>query len=95
MYDDEFFADDIYDDTIGNGEAFDEDDGVLESILIIGITMSLVFLLWWRQRMQQAHAQAEDRRRREQGLPPRPPAENPQNGAADGFPGWAAGGMGL
>lgn len=71
-----------------------DDAGVMESLLIIGITVCLVFLLWWRQRMQQAHAQAEDARRREQGLPPRQAQDNRGEGG-DAFPAWAAGGLGL
>ncbi|KAF4969656.1 hypothetical protein FZEAL_10194 [Fusarium zealandicum] len=93
-YDDEFYAGgDLYDGALGNGEGTDEDDGVLESLLIIGITFSLVFLLWWRQRLQQAHQQGEDARRREQGLPPNPRPDAARDGAD--FAGWAAGGVGL
>lgn len=79
----------------GVGDEWD-DGGIVESFLIIGITMTLVLLLWWRQRLQQQHAQREDdARRREQGLPPRvlPPVQGqPGN---PGFPGWAGGGFGL
>ncbi|KAM5355499.1 hypothetical protein ACJ41O_002145 [Fusarium nematophilum] len=94
-YDEEFYAagDDLYDGALGSGDAAGEDDGVLESLLIVGITFSLVFLLWWRQRLQQAHQQAEDARRREQGLPPEPRPDNGREGAD--FAGWAAGGVGL
>ncbi|KAF4465504.1 HRD3-involved in degradation of Hmg2p [Fusarium albosuccineum] len=94
IYDEEFYAgDDLYDGALGGGDGTGEDDGVLESILIIGITISLVFLLWWRQRLQQAHQQAEDVRRGEQGLPPNPRADNGREGPD--FAGWAAGGVGL
>lgn len=79
---------DLYDGALGDGQGTDDDDGVLESILIIGVTFSLVFLLWWRQRLQQAHQQAEDARRREQGLPPNPRPDAP---GAD-FAGWGAAG---
>lgn len=96
-YDDE---DDYTNGMYGSGIAGDdedwEDDGLLESLLIIGLTMSLVVLLWWRQRIQQARAQAEEARRREQGLPPhQPPAANQPGVGAANFQGWAAGGMGL
>lgn len=90
VFDDEEYYNggDLYDGALGDGQNSD-DDGVVESILIIGITFSLVFLLWWRQRLQQAHQQAEDARRREQGLPPNPRAEAP--GADFGW--GAAGGV--
>lgn len=94
VYDDEPYVDELYDDTIDGGEGDFEEGGVLESVLIIGIMTALVFLLWWRQRIQQAHAQREEERRREQGLPPRPlPPQG--NGPEEGFAQWAAGGMGL
>jgi SEL1 protein len=89
VFDEEYYnGGDLYDGAIGDGQDT-EDDGVVESILIIGITFSLVFLLWWRQRLQQAHQQAEDARRREQGLPPNPRPEAP--GAEFGW--GAAGGI--
>ncbi|KAI9171772.1 Protein sel-1 [Paramyrothecium foliicola] len=93
VYDDngEYYDDDVYG---GHEEDEFDDAGVVESLLIIGITVSLVFLLWWRQRMQQAHAQAEDARRQDQGLPPRQGQEN-RGDAGDAFPAWAAGGIGL
>lgn len=94
MYEDDLYVEDAFDGTIGAGEEGLDDGGVLESVLIIGITMALVALLWWRQRMQQAHAQAEEDRRRNQGQPAHPPQGNQGNGA-DGFRGWAAGGIGL
>ena len=96
-YDEGVYLDDLYDDTIGDGEGdFIDDGGVLESVLIIGVMTALVFLLWWRQRIQQAHAQREEERRREQGLPPQqPPPQGNRPNPADGFPGWAAGGMGM
>lgn len=84
-YEDDLYSDDLYDDGyVGEGD-FDE-DGVVESVLIIGIMTTLVFLLWWRQRIQQ---QAEAARRREQGLPPRQP------GVEDNFRQWVGAGIGL
>lgn len=88
----------MYDDTIGDEEGDFDDGGVLESVLIIGVMTALVFLLWWRQRIQQAHAQREEERRRAQGLPPQQPAAAAAVNRGDpaaGFPAWAAGGMGL
>ncbi|ODA76125.1 hypothetical protein RJ55_08408 [Drechmeria coniospora] len=93
-YDDEEYQEKSFDSTIGDGEeGFDDDGGLLESFLIIGITMALVFLLWWRQRMQQAQAQAEEGRRWNQGQP-HPAQGNRGDGGAD-FRAWAAGGLGL
>ncbi|CAH0056666.1 unnamed protein product [Clonostachys solani] len=98
-FDEEIRIEDIVDDPIGTGEGDFQDDGVIESLLIIGVMAALVFLLWWRQRMQQAHAQAEEAaRRRAQGLPPQPPqAGGPGNNLNpdDGFAAWAGGGLGL
>ncbi|TFA98315.1 Protein sel-1-like protein [Trichoderma ghanense] len=89
VYEDEYY-DDYYDETIGN-EGEDALDGVVESVLIIGITAALVLLLWWRQRMQQQqHAQNEEGARQNQRQP-QANAVNPE----DAFPAWAGGGMGL
>ncbi|KAL7926794.1 ubiquitin-protein ligase [Trichoderma austrokoningii] len=87
-YDDDYL-DDMYDGTLGDE---DEDimDGIVESTLIIGITLALVLLLWWRQRMQQQHAQNVEEERQNQ----RPQQGNPIN-PEDAFPAWAGGGMGL
>lgn len=102
FYDDDVYMDDYYDDTIGGNEYGDDfdDGGVIESVLILGVMTALVFLLWWRQRMQQAHAQREEERRREQGLPPRhvpqgAPAGRPNPADANGFAPWAAAPVGL
>lgn len=107
-YDDEaLYGDYMDDDTLDVGDDdYLDAGGVVESILIVGITFSLVLLLWYRQRMQQAYAQAEEARRQGQGQgqghgqqaqaqqPIPGPAGNPAN-RFDGFGGWAAGGMGL
>ena len=90
--------DDVFEGTIGAGEGDVDDGGVLESIVIIGVTMALVFLVWWRQRMQQAHAEAEEERRRNQGQAAagaHQPAANRGGDGADAFGAWAAGGVGL
>ncbi|KAK0384110.1 hypothetical protein NLU13_8199 [Sarocladium strictum] len=102
LYEDAYYDTETYDDGMSGGAGMEgvgdewDDGGIVESFLIIGITMTLVLLLWWRQRLQQQHAQREDdARRREQGLPPRvlPPVQGqPGN---PGFPGWAGGGFGL
>ncbi|OAQ83265.1 ubiquitin-protein ligase Sel1/Ubx2 [Purpureocillium lilacinum] len=93
-YEDELNNDNMYEGTIGAGDEDFDDGGVVESVVIIGITMALVFLLWWRQRIQQAHAQAEEERRRNQGQGGHPPPGNPADGG-DAFRGWAAGGEGI
>ncbi|KAH7273688.1 hypothetical protein B0J15DRAFT_107511 [Fusarium solani] len=95
QYDEEYYAgEDLYDGALGSGEGAGDDDGIMESLLIVGITFSLVFLLWWRQRLQQAHQEGEDARRRNlEGLPPNPRPENGRDGPD--FAGWAAGGVGL
>lgn len=90
-YDEDIYADELYDDTYVGGDGDFDDDGVVESILIIAIMMTLVFLLWWRQRIQRL---AEDARRREQGLPPQPQPQNRPNADND-FRAWAAGGLGM
>ncbi|GAO13450.1 hypothetical protein UVI_02016630 [Ustilaginoidea virens] len=117
-----FMKDDgSYDDEVENTNYMNDDDaldvgdddyldagGVVESVLILGVTMSLVLLLWYRQRMQQANAQADEARRRGQNheqpqQPQQPhPLPQPQPGQGgnaanpvNGFAGWAAGGMGL
>ncbi|KAK5992758.1 Suppressor of lin-12-like protein 1 [Cladobotryum mycophilum] len=65
VYEQDYF-DDMYDGTLGAGEEL-LDGGVIESLLIIGITMTLVLLLWWRGRMQQQHARNNEDGRGEQG----------------------------
>lgn len=101
--DDEALYAEYMDDTLDvDDDGYLDAGGIVESILIIGVTFSLVLLLWYRQRMQQAHAQAEDVRQQGQGQqqqqqqqqPPPGPPGNPAN-PFDGFGGWAAGGMGL
>lgn len=95
-YDDDAFIDDYYDDAIAENDYGDFDEGgVIESILILGVMTALVFLLWWRQRMQQAHAQREEDRRREQGLPPRPIPQGAPAGRPNPGDVWAAGPIGL
>ncbi|KAJ3476116.1 hypothetical protein NLG97_g9227 [Lecanicillium saksenae] len=90
MYEDEFYEDYYDANTIDGAEMF-EDSNILESLLIVGVTFALVGLVWWRQRIQLQRAEAEERRRREQGLPPAAPM---LDGELMGrFPGWAAGGM--
>ncbi|OAA81686.1 ubiquitin-protein ligase Sel1/Ubx2 [Akanthomyces lecanii RCEF 1005] len=92
IYEDDYYEDYYDANTIEGGEFLD-DSNVLESLLIIGVTIALVGLVWWRQRIQLQRAEAEERRRREQGLPPAAPMMDPD--LMGRFPGWAAGGMGF
>ncbi|OAQ66867.1 ubiquitin-protein ligase Sel1/Ubx2 [Pochonia chlamydosporia 170] len=104
---DSLYGDYMDDDTLDVGdEDYLDAGGIVESLLIIGVTLSLVLLLWYRQRMQQAHAQAEEARRQDQNQnqnqnqqpqpqPPMPGAPGNLANPFDGFGGWAAGGMGL
>lgn len=46
----------------------DIDDGVMESLVIVGLAAALAFLVYYRQQRQQAHQrQEEEARRRQQG----------------------------
>ncbi|KAH6900239.1 hypothetical protein B0T10DRAFT_20691 [Thelonectria olida] len=95
QYEEDTYVDNLYDDPLGNGDGLNEDDGVMDSFLIIGVTFGLFLLLWWRQRLQQRHAEQQEAiRRQQQGLPPDPPRDNGRD-AAEGFAEWAAGGAGL
>ncbi|KJZ77453.1 hypothetical protein HIM_03177 [Hirsutella minnesotensis 3608] len=101
VYEEELLRDDGFEGTIGAGDEVLDDGGLLESVLIIGVTTALVLLLWWRQRMQQAHARAEEERRRNRGQPAHQPAQgNPGDGGGGGGGGgggfqWPAGGLEL
>jgi SEL1 protein len=99
----QYYADDLYDDGYDDMPGGDsniagelEDDGIIESLVIVGLTAALVFLLVYRQNRQaQARREEENARRRQQGLPPQPPA--PQQfpgvnaGAFPGAPEWLPG----
>ncbi|TPX09304.1 uncharacterized protein E0L32_009496 [Thyridium curvatum] len=68
-WDDDF---DDYDSSMpgGDGGAMPEDidDGVMESLVIVGLAAALAFLVYYRQQRQQAHQrQEEEARRRQQG----------------------------
>ena len=94
LYYDDALYDDFYDDNGGGLEDSEESevrDTVLESVLIASVAMSLMFLVWWRQRMQQIRGEADEDARRDV----RPVANNPALGQIEGFPAWAAGGFGI
>lgn len=84
-------ADGLYDDLI--------DDGILESLIIIGLAAALVFLVYYRQQHQLAHRRDEDAARAqagEQPIPQQPQADGgffPQRDNPE-FANWAAGGIG-
>lgn len=71
----------LYDDTITAsdgepmGDELDADlDGIFESLLILSLVASIMFLMWYRTQRQQAHRQAQENAARQQqaaaGIPP-------------------------
>lgn len=84
-------ADGMYDDIL--------DDGILESLVIIGLAAALVFLIYYRQQHQLAHRQnvaAGEGQQAVQGEQPQAPGERglfPQPGDP-AFGQWVAGGVG-
>jgi SEL1 protein len=92
--------DDMFDDAVGTGDFEDQDDGLLETLAIIGLTAMIVGLLYYRQIRQQIHREREDARQRaaqgaEQGAVPAQQQAGffPQPGDPE-FANWAAGGVG-
>ena len=87
-------ADGMYDDIL--------DDGIVESLVIIGLAAALVFLIYYRQQRQLAHRQNEAARAQPEGQEavageqPQAPGERglfPQPGDP-AFGQWVAGGVG-
>lgn len=69
------------------GDELDE-DGVIDSLIILGLAAIIVFLVYYRQqRQQQAHRQADENAARPAGAAPPQPGD-PQ------FAQWGAGGVG-
>lgn len=112
MYDDDVYVDhneNLYDDPLSHGEGLNEDDGVMDSFLIIAITFTIVFLLWWRQRLQQRQIEVDMQRQREEreregagndavlanGNHDVNVADNGGDGAEGFVAEWAAGGAGM
>ena len=111
LYDDAAY-DDLYDGAMPGGDsdvAGDVDDGIIESIIIVGLAAALVFLVMYRQQRQQAARRAEEHaaRRRQQRHQQRHQQQQQEQGGqvADrpqGFPQagnpdfgqWAVGGVG-
>lgn len=48
------------------GDALDFDDGIMESIVILGLAGALAFLVMYRQHRQQAARRREEEERRQQ-----------------------------
>lgn len=74
------------------GDEFD-DEGVLDSLIILGLAAVIVFLIYYRQQRQRAHRQAEEEAAARAGLVP---PLMPQPGAPGDpqFQPWGAGGLG-
>ncbi|KAK4128666.1 HCP-like protein [Parathielavia appendiculata] len=73
LQDEAQYYDDVYDDlyedhdTMPGGDPLDFDDGIMESVVILGLAAFLAFLIMYRQQRQQAaRQQEEDVRRRQQ-----------------------------
>ena len=63
------FYDDVYEEeTMPGGDALEIDDGLLESVVILGLAAALVFLVMYRQQRQQAARRQEEERRQQQQL---------------------------
>ncbi|GAP88759.1 putative ubiquitin-protein ligase sel1 [Rosellinia necatrix] len=93
----------FYDDTITGsdgepmGDELDADlDGIFESLLILSLVGTIMFLMWYRTQRQQAHRQAQENAARQQQqqaaaaaaaarMPP-PPNRLPQQNQAPPFP---------
>ena len=99
--------DPLYDDDMpgGDGNLGDLDDGIFESLVIVGLAAALVFLVLYRQQRQQAARRQEEEARQRQQQPQQQQA-NDQRGQGDqdgglfpppgdpNFAQWAAGGIG-
>ncbi|KOS19164.1 Protein sel-1 -like protein 1 [Escovopsis weberi] len=101
------YFDDMYDGQTLGGEDDLMEGGLVESVLIVGITMSLLLLLWWRGRMQQRQQQQQQQAQRNQQQPHGRNDDARRNQGQQGrqgqddfnpndpFPAWAAGGLGF
>lgn len=111
-YDDADDDDYYYDDAItgSDGEPMGDgfgDEGVLESVIILGLVAAIGALMYYRAQRQQAHRQQQEEAARQQGRGDAPagaalPAVGQggffapgAGGPGGGFAGWAAGGAGL
>lgn len=62
----EEWYDEQYEDEMPGGDPLDIDDGVMESVAILGLAAALVFLILYRQQRQQAVRRQEEEARRQQ-----------------------------
>ncbi|KAK3362636.1 hypothetical protein B0T25DRAFT_490706 [Lasiosphaeria hispida] len=90
----------IYDDGMpgGDGGGYgDLDDGIIESIVILGLVTALVFLVMYRQQRQQAARRQEEEQRQQQQQQQQQPQHgvNHENAAAGGHQGNQQGGGGF
>lgn len=111
FYYDDGLYDDYYDDTMPGGDAphyagDGEDDGFIDTVIIMGLALSLAFFVYYRQQRERAEQARRQREQQQQGVvgddvggaPPAAPAQNnggffPPPGDPN-FAGWAAGGVG-
>lgn len=71
LQDDTQYYDDLYDDLYDDegmpgGDPLDFEDGVMESLVILGLVAALVFLLMYRQQRQQMARRRDEETRRQQ-----------------------------
>lgn len=102
--------DDIYDDTMPGGDAAhypgEDDDGLIDTVIIMALALSLAFFIYYRQQRERAEQERRQREQQQQqqqggnvaGVPPAGPAQNnhglfPPVGDPN-FNQWVAGGVG-
>jgi SEL1 protein len=83
----------------GDADGFyDDDDGIIESFIIIGLAATLVFLVYYRQQRQLQHRQGQAARAQQAGQPVPQGAGEDRGVFPDpndpAFAQWAAGGVG-
>lgn len=102
FYDDGLY-DDIYDDTMPGGDAphypGDDDDSFVDTLIIMGLALSLAFFVYYRQ--QRERDQQQQQRGNAAAAVPGVAAAAPQNNGGlfpppgdPNFAQWAAGGVG-
>ncbi len=85
LYEEDLYED-MYDATsIPEGEEDSFAGGIVESLLIVAITMTLVFLIWWRQRIQQARNELDDPQWGERGRQQQQQQQQQQGRPANNF----------
>lgn len=105
FYYDDGLYDDYYDDAMPGGDAphyggEDEDDGFFDTVIIMGLALSLAFFVYYRQQRERAEQARRQREQQQQGAANVAPAAAQNNGGFFPPPGdpnfaaWAAGGVG-